>query len=99
MDQGSHPQPAKVVIGGVPVEGVVDSGSDITILGGEMFKRVATVAKLHKEDFKPPDKRPRTYNQQAFRIDGKIEVDVSFDNNYENSCVCEDGCTRATSII
>ena len=37
-DQGSHPQHAKVVIGGVPMESLVDSGSDITILGGEMFK-------------------------------------------------------------
>ena len=35
---------------------------------------------MHKKDFKPPDKRPRTYNQQAFHIDGNIEVDVSFDN-------------------
>ena len=31
---------------GVPMEGVVDSGADITIIGGEMFKRVASVAKL-----------------------------------------------------
>ena len=87
VDQGSHPQHAKVVVGGVPMEGVVDSGSDITILGGEMFKRVATVAKLHKKDFKPPDKRPRTYNQQAFHIDGKIEVDVSFDNRTMKTAV------------
>ena len=100
MDQGSHPQHAKVVIGGVPMEGVVDSGSDITILGGEMLKLVVTVAKLHKKDFKPPDKRPRTYNQQAFHIDGKIEVDVSFDDRtMKNSCVCEDGCTRTTATI
>ena len=56
MDQGSHPQHARVVVGGVPKEGVVDSGSDITILGREMFKRVATVGQLHKKDFKPPDK-------------------------------------------
>ena len=41
------------------MEGVVDSGSDITILGGEMFKQVATVARLHKKDFEPPDKQPR----------------------------------------
>ena len=43
VDQGSHPQCARLVVGGVPMEGVVDSGSDITILGGEMFKQVSTV--------------------------------------------------------
>ena len=48
VDQGNHLQCARLVVGGVPVEGVVDSGSDITILGGEMFKQVSTVARLHE---------------------------------------------------
>lgn len=45
-DQGSKPHRAKVVVQGVPMFGVVDTGADITILGGEMFKRVAAFAKL-----------------------------------------------------
>jgi len=36
------------------------------------------VAKLHKKDFKSPDKQPRMYNLQLFRVHGRIEVDVSF---------------------
>ena len=28
--------------------GVIDTAADITIMGGEMFEKVAAVAKLHK---------------------------------------------------
>ncbi len=31
--------------------GVVDSGVNITIIGGEMFKQIAAAAKLCKRDF------------------------------------------------
>ena len=57
---------------------MVDSGADITIMGGDLFKRVATVAKLRKKDFKPPDKVPRNYDQQPFQLDGRLDLDVSF---------------------
>jgi len=61
------------------MDGVVDSGSDITIIGKKMFKKVASVAKLWKKDFtiKSPDKQLCTY-LQLFRVHGWIEVDVSF---------------------
>ena len=54
-DQGSKPQCAWVVIGGVPVLGVVNTGADITIVNGETFKHIASAAKLQKKNFKPPD--------------------------------------------
>ena len=44
-----RPHCAEVNVQGVPMmSGVVDSGADITIMGGEMFKcvHVATIAKL-----------------------------------------------------
>ncbi len=61
-DQGSKPRSVKVTVAGVPIHGIVDSGADITILSSEMFKRVAAVAKLHKKDFKPPDRTPHNYD-------------------------------------
>ena len=61
-------------MGGVPLDGVVDTGADITLIGAEAFKRIATVAKLHRRDFKRPDKTPRTYDQKTFRIDGRFEL-------------------------
>ena len=47
---------------GVPAYGIVDSGSDVTIIGGELFKRVASIAKLQKRDFKQCDKVPHNYD-------------------------------------
>ncbi len=78
MDKGSRPQYVKVEIGGVPLDGVVDTAADITIVGAEAFKRIAFVAKLRRRDFKPADKTPRTYDQKAFHLDGRVELDVTF---------------------
>lgn len=49
-DKGSQAHCARVLIQGVPAYGVIDSGTDITIMGGTLFKRVATAARL-KETF------------------------------------------------
>ena len=78
-DKGSRPQTARVVIEGVPVDGVVDTGADITIVGAEAFKRIATVAKLRRRDFKPADKTPHTYDQRTFHIDGRVDLDITFE--------------------
>ena len=39
---------------------------------------MATVAKLRKRDFKPPDKVPKNYDLKLFHVDGMIEVDIEF---------------------
>ena len=57
-DRGSRPRSAWVNIQGVPAYGVVDSGSDVTIMSGDLLCKVAVVAKLRKKDLKPPDKTP-----------------------------------------
>ena len=69
-DEGSCPRFAKVEIEGVTIEGIVDSGADISIMGGELFKRVAAVARLRKKNFKRADKVPRTYDQKPFHLMG-----------------------------
>ena len=38
--------------------GIVDSGPDITIVSGKLFKEVAAAARLKKKDFLPADKVP-----------------------------------------
>ena len=45
---------------------------------GDLFKKVATVNKLKKKDFKKPDKVPKTYSRQTFTLDGRMELDISF---------------------
>ena len=80
FDTGSKPQSVRVIVGRVPMDGIVDSGPDITIVGGDMFKRVTAVAKLRKRDFKPPGKTPWNYDQQPFRLDGQIDLDITFED-------------------
>ena len=43
-DQGSKPQCVKLQVQRVPAYGIIDSGADITIMGGILFKKVAAVA-------------------------------------------------------
>ena len=96
-DQGSRPQLVRVEVGGVPLDGVVDTGADITLIGEEAFKRIATVAKLRRQDFKRPDKTPRTYDQKTFRIDGRFDVDIT--THYEDPCVRQDGRQRTAFTL
>jgi hypothetical protein len=79
VDKCSSPHTAKVLVRGVPAEGIIDSGADITIRGAQLFRRVATVARLKKGDFHPADCTPRTYDQKPFKVDGKMEMDITFD--------------------
>ena len=77
-DKGSSPKCAKVLVQGVPTYGIIDSGADITIMGGELFKTVASVCRIKKRDFKKPDKLPRGYDYRAFSLNGKLELDITF---------------------
>ena len=77
-DKGSESQCVRVLIQGVPSVGLVDTAADITIIGGDLFKKVASVARLKKRDFKPADKTPCTYDQRPFKVDGKMDLDISF---------------------
>lgn len=60
--------------------GIIDSGADITIIGGKLFKRVALAARLKKKNFMKPDKTPRTYDQKPFTLDGRMDLDVMFED-------------------
>lgn len=77
-DRGSVHQQVKVVMGGVPAVGMVDTGADLTIIGGSLFKQIAAVGRLHKRDFKTADKTPRNYDRQSFQLDGRLDLDVTF---------------------
>ena len=77
-DRGSRLQLARVEDQGVPADGVVDTAADITIMGGKLFALVASSARLRKKDFKTPDRVPRTYGRKVFRLDGQMELEISF---------------------
>ena len=63
----------------MPTSGVIDTGADITIMGGELFKKIAKVAKLKKKDFKQPDRTPCTYDRKQFKLHGRMDLEITFD--------------------
>ena len=78
QDRGSKPWCTQVQTQGVKAWGIMDSGADITIMGKDLFKTIATLHCLKKKDFKPPDKVPKTYDRQPFTLDGRMELEISF---------------------
>ena len=85
-DKGSILQCVWVSVPGVLAYGLIDSGADITILGGDLFKRVATVAKL-KKNCRPADKVPFTYDQRSFQLDGRMDTEIGLRKCDDNTCI------------
>ena len=57
--------------------GVKDTGSDLTIMGKEVFKKVATAAKLRKWNFHPAEKA-YSYDGKPFTLDGQLQLNITF---------------------
>ena len=87
QDKGSSAKGVVVQVQGVPAAGVIDSGSDITIMGAELFAKVAVTARLHKRDLKKADRIPRMYDQRTFSLDGWLDLDIEFDGKSLNTPV------------
>jgi hypothetical protein len=56
-------------------------------MGGNLFKQVAAVARLHKRDFQRPEKTPQGYDRKPFHIDGKVNLDICFQDKVMNTPV------------
>ena len=71
---------ARVLIQGVEASGIVDTGAEITTIGRNLFLTIATTNKLKKHDLKKPDKVPKNYDRKPFTLDGKLELELSFES-------------------
>ena len=78
---GDSPQSATVNIKRVAVTGIIDTGPNITIISGDMFKTVIAKARLKKEEFKTVDNQTFTYNKQLITLDGQVDTNISFEDN------------------
>ena len=63
---------------GVDAWGILDTGADITIMGPDLFKKVASLRRLKKRNFHQPDKVPKTYDRRTFTLDGRMELEITF---------------------
>jgi len=68
------------LIQGVPAYGIIDTAADITIIGGQLFCKVASVVHLKKKHFKHADKTPRNYDRRLFRLNGRMDLTIAFGN-------------------
>ena len=77
-DEGSKSQCVHVRVKGVPAYGIINTAADIAIIGGRLLKKIATIARLKKKNLKLPDKKPHTYDQRTFTLDGRMNLDITF---------------------
>ena len=68
----------KVLIEGVPVTGLIDTGSDITIIRGDLFCKIVAVAKVEINFIKNVDQGVCTYEQKPMTQDGCIDMKITF---------------------
>jgi len=66
-----------VKIEGVSTTGVIDTGSDITIIRGDLFYHIVEKANLKIEDLKAAQLKACTYDQKPIILDGQINMRVS----------------------
>ena len=82
----STPKCVEVQIEGVPIRGIVDTGSDITILNGPAFREIVNKSKVpKKEQFKPANRKAYTYGHHPLSLDGQIDLHIKFGEK----CICE----------
>ena len=76
--RGSLLRKITVDLQGLPVMGLIDSGADITIMNGDVFKKVAAIAWVKKKAFKATNKTPYGYDNKPFTLNGQIDLDITF---------------------
>lgn len=57
--------------------GVIDTGSDITIIREDLFYYIVEKANLKMEDLKAPQQKTCTFNQKPIILDGQMRMEVS----------------------
>ena len=72
------PSHVEVKLEGVPVTGIIDTGSDITIIRGDIFYHLVEAARLEESSLKPADLKACTYDQKPITLDGKLDLHISF---------------------
>jgi len=65
----------QVTVEGIPVTGLIDTGSDITIIRGDLFYHIVETAKLERKVIlNLPDLKACLYDQKPITLDGQIDL-------------------------
>ena len=76
--KGSDPRQAIVGVQGILAQGVIDTRSDITIIGSELFKTVAPATHMKKCP-KLVDKAVFTYDNKPIHLEGRLDLEIAFE--------------------
>ena len=68
----------KVKVEGVSVIGLIDTGSDITIIRGDLLHHILSTAGLESTIIRPARQRACAYDQKPITLDGEVDVNISF---------------------
>ena len=68
----------EVLIEGVPITGLIDTGSDITIIRGDLFYQIIAEAHLKVQSLKTAEQKACTYDQKPITLDGQMDMKISF---------------------
>ena len=66
------------MIEGIAVSGLIDTGSDITIIRGDLFYQIVSQGGLEIQSLKPAEQKACTYDQKPITLDGQMAMKVSF---------------------
>ena len=67
--------------------GLVDTGSDICIMGKDLARRVIAARKLRKSQCRRPDRVAHTYDGHSFTLHGRVDIDITFGDTVMNTPV------------
>ena len=70
----------EVMIEGISVTGLIDTGSDIKIIRGNLFYQIIPESGLKVESLKPAEQKAYNYDQKPITLDGEMDMEVSFDD-------------------
>ena len=69
---------ARVQIAGVPTDGLVDTGSSVTILSFNQFKEIGKQAKIPSRELKPAVGVFRDYSRRLIPITAKVDLEFQW---------------------
>ena len=83
--------------------GVLNTGTDIIIIGSTLFMEIAAVAtavvaRLKKKNFTKADKISHTYDQKPFTFDGRMDLDIAFGDKTILTPLDENVCHKAITL-
>ena len=62
---------------GVPVKGLIDTGSEATIISFELFKKIGKTANIPSSSLSPTDLILQDYNRNPIPMGARVDLEVS----------------------